>query len=153
NNTDARAGNTYDAVVRENGVRFIKHYLIDFNSALGSDSDDIKDPRLGHEFMIATPGQALRSILALGIVPRRWERIDYPDLPAAGNITAEDFQPDKWKSDYPNPAFLSRLPDDDFWGAKQVMAFTDDDIRAVVETGQFSDPRVVDYLTETLIQR
>src|SRR5262249_46801606 len=47
NNTDARAGNTYDAVVRENGVRFIRHYLIDFNSALGSDSDDIKDPRLG----------------------------------------------------------------------------------------------------------
>ena len=33
------------------------------------------------------------------------------------------------------------------------MSFTDDDIRALVETGEYSDPRVVDYLTETLAQR
>src|SRR5262249_14462062 len=52
NNTDARAGNTYDVVVEQNGIRSIKHYLIDFGSALGSDADLPKDPRLGREFMI-----------------------------------------------------------------------------------------------------
>ena len=153
NDTDARAGNTFDVVVEENGIRFIKHYLIDFNSSLGSDSDAIKDPRIGHEFMLATPRQALVSVLTLGLMPKRWERIHYPDLPAAGNFTAVEFHPDEWKSDYPNPAFLSRLPDDDYWAAKQVMAFTDDDIRAIVETGRFSDPRVVDYMTRTLADR
>ena len=52
------------------------------------------------------------------------------------------FDPEKWKSDYPNPAFLSRLPDDEFWGAKQVMAFTDDDIRAIVEPHTQADPEL-----------
>jgi hypothetical protein len=33
------------------------------------------------------------------------------------------------------------------------MAFTDEDIRAIVATGEFSDPRVVDYLTRTLAER
>jgi hypothetical protein len=153
NNTDARAGNTYDVVLEQNGVRFIKHYLLDFGSALGSDGDSPKDPRLGHEFMIATPHEAMRSILTLGLVPNKWERTHYGHLPAVGKFSAEAFEPADWKSDYPNQAFLSRLPDDDYWAAKQVMAFTDDDIRTIVETGQFTDAHVVDYLTTTLATR
>src|SRR5262249_44026482 len=51
NNTDVKSGNTLDVVVKENGIPFIRHYLIDFGSALGSDGDRPKDPRLGHEFM------------------------------------------------------------------------------------------------------
>ncbi len=152
NNTDARAGNTYDVVVRKNGVPFIKHYLVDFGSALGSDGDRPKDARLGHEFMIATPSDALWSILSLGMLPRSWERIHYRHLPGVGHFTSKGFDPDTWKSDYPNPAFLSRLPDDDYWAAKQIMAFTDDDIRAIVETGRFSNPNTVEYLTATLAE-
>ena len=153
NNTDARAGNTYDVMVQDNGVAFIKHYLVDFGSALGSDGDSPKDARLGHEFMIATPHEALGSIATLGLVPRRWEHINYPHDRAVGHFTAEDFDPDTWKSDYPNAAFLSRLPDDDYWAAKQIMAFTDEEIRAIVETGRFSNPYAVDYLTATLVKR
>ncbi len=33
------------------------------------------------------------------------------------------------------------------------MAFTDDDIRAMVETAQYSDPRVTEYLSRILAQR
>src|SRR5215510_678372 len=43
NNTDSRAGNTLDSIVEENGVRFIRHHLIDFGSSLGSDGDRPKD--------------------------------------------------------------------------------------------------------------
>jgi hypothetical protein len=153
NNTDARAGNTYDAIVRERGVTFIKHHLIDFGSSLGSDGDRAKDARLGHEYMIAKPRDALRSIVTLGLAPRRWERVDYPNLPSVGRISAEAFDPDRWASDYPNPAFLSRLPQDDFWAAERVVSFSTDDIHAIVETAQFSDPAAVDYLTSTLVER
>jgi hypothetical protein len=153
NNTDARAGNTYDVLVEDHGTTYIKHYLIDFGSALGSDGDGPKDARLGHEFMIATPREALRSIVTLGLAPRPWERAKFPNLPAAGNFTSDTFDPDHWASDYPNPAFLSRQPEDDYWAAKQILAFTDDDIRAVVDTGQFTDPRAVEYLTDTLAER
>ncbi|HLH30152.1 MAG TPA: hypothetical protein VKY31_03045 [Terriglobia bacterium] len=153
NNTDARAGNTYDAIVEEGGKKYIKHYLLDFGSALGSDGDSPKDARLGHAFMIATPLEGLRSMLTLGLIPRPWERLHYPALPAVGNFTSEGFDPEQWKSDYPNQAFLSRLPEDEFWAAEQVTAFTADDIRAIVETGEFSDPFVVDYLTNALADR
>ena len=153
NNTDARSGNTYDVIVHEGGVSFIRHYLIDFGSSLGSDGDMVKDPRLGHEFMIATPGEALRSILTLGFLPRAWERIDYPDIPAIGKFTSAGFDPENWKTDYPNQTFLSRSVEDEFWGAEQVMAFTSDDIRAIVETGEYSDSLASEYMTNTLAER
>jgi len=45
------------------------------------------------------------------------------------------------------------LPADAYWAAKKVMTFTDDEIRAIVEQGQFSNPEAVDYITKTLIAR
>jgi hypothetical protein len=153
NNTDARAGNTYDAIVHEGGMSFIKHYLIDFGSSLGSDGDSPKDARIGHEFMIAKPRDALRSIVTLGFAPRPWERVDYPSLPAVGRFSAEAFDPDRWTSDYPNQAFLSRQPQDDFWAAERVMSFSSDDIRAIVETAQFTHFAATEYLTSTLVER
>jgi hypothetical protein len=48
---------------------------------------------------------------------------------------------------------LSRQPDDEFWAAKIVMSFTDEDIRAIVETGCFRNPKVTDYITATLGDR
>jgi hypothetical protein len=103
--------------------------------------------------MLPTPAEALGKVLALGLYSPKWERVDFPNIRAVGHLTAEAFEPERWKSDYPNPAFLSRLPDDEYWGAKQVVSFTDEDIRTVVELGRFSDPRVVDFLTETLAAR
>ena len=44
------------------------------------------------------------------------------------------------------------MPDDAFWAARQVMAFTDDEIRAIVRTGQYSQP-AEDWITATLIER
>ena len=40
NNTDARAGNTFDTIVEDNGIRAVRH-LIDFGSALGSDGNTV----------------------------------------------------------------------------------------------------------------
>jgi hypothetical protein len=152
NNTDARAGNTLDALVEENGIPFIRHYLIDFGSALGSDGDRAKDARFGHEFILPTPTEAITNILSLGLVPKAWERTRFPDL-AIGRFESGSFEPDHWTSNYPNPAFLSRRPEDDFWAAKQVMAFTNGDIRAIVETARLSDFRVAEYIIATLAQR
>src|SRR5262249_50188417 len=70
-----------------------------------------------------------------------------------GRFEARVFDPDRWYPEFPNPAFLNRLPDDEFWAAKQVMAFTDDQIRAIVKTGQISNPAAEEYLVNCLIQR
>jgi hypothetical protein len=153
NHTDSKAANTLDTVIQENDIRFIRHYLIDFGSALGSDGDRPKNARIGNEFILPNPWSVLKRIFMFGLFPSSWERATGSDLPPAGHLESISFQPDQWKTNYPNPAFLNRLPDDEFWAAKQIMAFSDSDIRAIVETGRFSDARVVDYLTKTLAQR
>ncbi len=153
NNTDAKAANSLDALVSDRGTQFIRHYLLDFGSALGSDGDARKDPRLGNEYMASTKMDTLKDIFLLGIVPAPWEQAHFPKLPAIGNFESSLFDPDTWKPEYPNPAFLNRLPDDDYWGAKQVMAFSNDDIRAIVETARFTDPAATEYMVKTLAER
>jgi hypothetical protein len=153
NNTDTKAENTLDTIVEENGRRFIRHHLLDFGSALGSDGDAPKDARFGNRYMLSTKSETVVDVLTLGVIPKNFERIYFPKVRGVGNFEAHWFQPDEWKPHYPNPAFQRRLPDDDYWAAKQVMAFTDDDIRAIVETARFSDPRSVDYVIQVLEER
>jgi hypothetical protein len=44
-------------------------------------------------------------------------------------------------------------PRDAFWAAKQVAAFGDEEIRALVETGEYSDPQATAWITKSLIRR
>jgi hypothetical protein len=80
-------------------------------------------------------------------------RTEFSPLKEIGNIEADKFDPDHWVPVYRNPAFDNMLPDDAYWAAKIVHAFTDADIRALVETGEYRDPLSTDYLTRTLIAR
>jgi hypothetical protein len=82
-----------------------------------------------------------------------WARADYKHVRGAGRIESEVFEPENWKSHYYNPAFSNCLPDDGFWAAKQVMRFTEPEIRALVETAQYTDKQAVDYLVRTLVER
>ena len=77
----------------------------------------------------------------------------YPDYPEVGNIEAAHFDPERWKPEYPNPAFERMQPEDAYWAAKRVARFSDAALRAVVATGDFTDPRQEAYLAETLIAR
>ena len=51
------------------------------------------------------------------------------------------------------PDDTSRLERALVWAARQVMAFRDEEIRAIVETGRYSDPKSVDWITKCLIVR
>lgn len=152
NHTDAKAGNSLDTIVTEDGIPRIKHYLIDFGAIMGSDSTEAKDPRLGSEYFIDYKPGAIRAA-TLGFWVPEWARVDWKNLPAVGHFRSDVFDPLCWKNNYPNPAFLNRLPDDEFWAAKQVMRFTPDEIRAMVESGQYSNPEAAAYLTRVLIER
>lgn len=151
--TDAKGGNSLDSIVEENGIPRIKHYLIDFGASLGSDSDAAKNPKLGQEYFIDwKPG--LVQALTLGLYAPPWQRRQFgAPSPAAGNFSATLFDPDHWKTNYPNAAFVNRLPDDEFWAAKQVVSFRPDEIRAMVDAGQFSSGETAAYITRVLIER
>ena len=152
NHTDSKSLNSLDSVVEENGRRYIKHYLIDFGAVLGSDSFDAKSPRAGNLYLFDFKPAAAQ-FLSLGLYVPAWQRAHFPDIRGVGNLESEVFDPAAWKSNYPNSAFTRRLPDDAFWAAKKVMAFSDEQIRTLVSTGQYSDPRAVDYITHALIAR
>ncbi len=149
---DVKSLNSLDTVVEDNGVPYIQHFLIDFGAGLGSDSFAEKSPRAGYEYLFAFKPSMLQLFTA-GLHVPRWARADYPDIPAAGNLEWEIFDPEKWKPNYRIPAFHNRLPGDVFWAARQVAAFTDDEIRAIVATGEFSDPRAAEWIARCLIGR
>jgi hypothetical protein len=149
---DIKALNTFDALVQEGGTGYVKHYLMDFGASLGSDSFIAKSPRAGNQYLFSWAPSVVQ-FLTLGLYVPKWARASYPALPEVGRFESALFDPEAWKPNYPIPAFENRLPDDTFWAAKQVMAFTDDEIRAIVRTGGYSDPRSSDWISKCLIER
>lgn len=152
NHYDATSLNTLDTVLEEDGVRYVRHYLLDFGSILGSSGVGARDPRNGFVYQYDF-SFAWKQALTLGLWVPKWQRAHYPNLPEAGRFESDAFDPEGWKPIYPNPAFENRLPGDTFWAAKQVMAFTDEEIRALVKLGQYEDPRATEHVTQTLIAR
>ncbi len=125
NHDDSRSINSFDSLISENGRQYIRHYLFDFGSTLGSGTVFAQKPRAGNEYLWE-PGPTFKSLFSLGLWVRPWIRVDYPDYPSIGNFEADFFQPEKWKPEYPNPAFDNMTDEDAFWAAKIVMAFSDD---------------------------
>jgi hypothetical protein len=152
NDTDAKSINTLDSLVEENGRRYIKHFRIDWGASLGSDSLKPKDVRRGHDYFV-DPKPTLFQTATFGFYVPKWMRIRHPYIKGVGTFDAESFDAANWKSNYPNTAFLLMDDDDAFWAAKKIMAFSDADIRAIVETGRYSDPEATAWVTDTLIKR
>lgn len=152
NHDDSRAINSLDMYLGSPGGGFVKHHLIDFGSCFGSGSVKVQSRRGGNEYIVEG-GSFLKTALSLGIWERPWRHIKYPDHPAIGRFEAEFFQPRLWKPEYPNPAFERMQLTDAFWATRIIMRFTDEMIRAIVDTGQISDPEASSYLVQTLIER
>jgi hypothetical protein len=152
NHVDVRGPNSLDVWATENGRSFVRHYLIDFGSCLGSGSIVKREYLAGSEYFLDY-GVIGRQLVTLGLRPFPWERAVDPDLPSIGFIDSETFDPDAWRPEYPNPAFDERTERDIRWGARIVAAFTDEHIHAAVAQGRYSDPRAAAYLARVLIER
>jgi hypothetical protein len=79
--------------------------------------------------------------------------VSYVEYPSVGKFEGDVFDPRKWRPQTPTTAYLEMRDDDAFWAARRVAAFTDEMLRAVVHTGQFSDPVAEKYLADVLIKR
>ena len=152
NHDDARAINSIDTYVEEEGRRYIRHYLQDFGSNLGSGSTSAQQPRGGYEYLIE-PGKIGKGLIGLGFYQRDWMSIKWFDDPTIGNIEADVFDPATWKTEYPNPAFNQLDAADAFWAASILSRFTDTMIRAVVEQAKLSNSDGAAYLGDVIIKR
>lgn len=152
NHFDTKMHNSLDMYIGDPGQGHVRHYLIDFASTLGAYGDS-PVRRFGYEFGFDV-WPAMGRLLTLGAVEDRWVGLERPaDLAEVGLFDVRTFAPEHWKPDLPHSAMASLTDRDGYWAAKIVTAFTDADLRVIVEQGRYQDPAAVDFLVRTLAGR
>jgi hypothetical protein len=149
---DTRALGNLDTIQTIDGVRAVRHYLTDFGSSLGAGALRAKEAWEGHTYAVDLRW-GLKEMLTLGAYSPKWERESPPEPRTGWNYQGEGFDPAAWKPTFPNPAFDSRTVADCFWAARLVSAFSDEQIRALVVTGDYSDPKTPKAIADAMIVR
>jgi hypothetical protein len=65
-------------------------------------------------------------------------------------FNVKDFDPEKWKNEYQNEAFVRMSERDGAWMARILARFTPEMLHALAEAGKFSDASNTTYLTSVL---
>jgi hypothetical protein len=133
---------------------YVEHYAIDFGKSLGAMAAIGHDWWRGFAYDIDFAGM-VRTFITLGLAHRPWQDRSAPALRGVASVfEATTFDPGTWHPDTPAYApFLTADRIDKFWGAKIVARFTRAQLHAAIEAARFSDPRAVDYITDTLVAR
>ena len=152
NLVDMKAGNTLDTLITADGRSLVRHYLQDVGSTFGTGANAPREYDEGWEYLFEG-GLTWKRLYTLGFFIRPWQTVQYEDNAAIGRFEGEVFDPLEWKPRVPTAATRRARPDDNFWAARRVMAFSDDMIRAIVETGQYTDPQARKLLADVLIAR
>ncbi|MCH7675618.1 hypothetical protein IH879_11795 [candidate division KSB1 bacterium] len=152
NNNDVKANNTLDMYVEKDDKYFVKHYMLDFGTSLGSSGYGLGGRSRGHKGAFDL-GHMLKKTLSLGLWVERWEKEPRLVSRSVGYFESRLFNPEDYAQLFPNLSFQKATELDGFWGAKIVMSFTDQQIRAIVETGEYENQEDEDYIVKTLIER
>jgi len=155
---DCREGNSLDAWVADvkgaapdSSPGHVVHYQIGTSAALGNvwDWDEISR-RLGYSYVLDW-GDMATSFFTLGASPRVYETVQKtPGHEIFGYWNVADFDPDRWKNEYPNPAFDRMTERDAAWMARILARFTPEMVRTLAEMGKLTDPANTAYLDEVL---
>jgi len=154
NHVDAKAINSLDTLVRDEGVAYVRHHLIDFGSVLGSGGVNAADYWAGRQYLVE-PRLAAKQMVGFGFLAPKWTRTSFFESRSVGRLAQDnhEFDPDQWKPRVPNQAFLHARADDKFWAARKLMTLTTPLLQAAVRAGQFADPKAEEVLVQTLSQR
>jgi hypothetical protein len=152
NLVDMKAKNTLDALVTVNGRTVLRHYLQDVGSTFGTGALGPRDWDEGYE-MLYDGDAAMKRLVTLGFYLRPWQTVPYDEFPSIGRFEGDVFDPVTWTPRVPTAALRNARSDDTFWAARRVMAFSDELIRAIVNTGEYTDPAAEKHLADVLIKR
>ncbi|MFT5374153.1 MAG: hypothetical protein ACI906_000969 [Candidatus Latescibacterota bacterium] len=151
NHADMKEENTLD--IFDENTRTVRHYLIDFGAAMGSNSTGPSNPRRGQANSFDLKDSLLR-LFTLGLYVPAYERAQKTvHFSSIGYVQNELFNPGAWKPMYPNPAFENLTQRDAFWGARIATAFSNAHIRAAVMEGRLSNSDAAAALELFLRQR
>ena len=151
NMTDFKAKNTIDTVLTENGHVVVKHYLQDVGSTFGMTNDRLQWENGWEHFL--DRGLAAKRVASFGFALSPWKTAKFTEGPSIGKFEGDRFDPRTWKTHTPNAASIEMRDDDAFWAARRVAAFSNEMIRAIVHTGEFSDPAAEKAIGDIMLKR
>jgi hypothetical protein len=90
--------------------------------------------RIGHAYYLDFP-YVLEDFVTLGAIRRPWDKLEFgPTGPVFGYYEVDNFDPDLFRTGYPNPAFVRRSERDAAWMARIIARFDDERIAAAVDS-------------------
>ena len=115
---------------------------MDFGSTFGSGSVDLQLPNLSFTYWLDFE-EVQKNLVGFGVRTPKYRKVAWPRFPeyeSVGRWESEAYDPEEWRNDYPNPAFVRMSDRDAFWAAKIIMRFTPEELRTIVEAGEITDP-------------
>jgi hypothetical protein len=160
NHFDAREQNTMDTWIADkpdapdSSPGHVRHYYLDTSDCFGSEWNwDEISRRLGRSYLLDW-GEMGADFVTLGAVVRPWEKAQKtPGQEIFGYFHYWDFEPDKWKNEYPNPAFSRATEHDNAWMTRILSRLDREDIEALVTLGEFTNPANTAFLADVLEKR
>ena len=155
---DLKLDNTLDVYVEQDGRRFLRHYLVDFDGCLGGYWAARHEARIGFAYDLDLK-EFFAGIPALGLHRRPYEvfddpdRTDIPEHPEIGLFEAIVYDPEHWVPNYLNAHLSACRPADAFWAGTVLARVSDAAIAAAVTAGRYEDPAADKVLTRVLIDR
>jgi hypothetical protein len=157
NNVDAKVAQSFDAFIEVDsaaGLGFVRHYLIDFGSALGSAGDRPKTPGGGHDYEIDW-GRAVQRFAGAGIYEPYYKPLESvrPRLRSVGLFESAVFDPARWRPMRPHPIFELSDAEDTFWAASILARFERQQIAAAVRAAAYEEPGAAEHVARVLLER
>lgn len=157
---DAREQNSMDSWFAvdpkrpESSPGWVRHYYLDTSDSLGSEWDwDGISRRMGDSYLLDFADIGT-DFVTFGLIERPWERKKRTKgMEMFGYFHWDEFDPERWRNEYPNPAFGRATEHDNAWMARILARFERHDIHELVQLGKFTDPAATEFITEVLEQR
>jgi hypothetical protein len=151
NLTDLKAANTLDTLATVNGHAVVKHWLQDVGSTFGM-CNDLHEWDLSWEHFYQGK-TTMKRLFSFGFALSPWQTVNYVERPSIGKFDGDRFDPRTWRPQTPTTAYMELRGDDAFWAAQRIRAFTDDTIRAIIHTGEFTDAASERAIADIMIKR
>ncbi len=154
NNIDTRDANSLDMFrpIAKDGRGVVDHYLIDFGDSFGATGEGEKVAVESWEYLVDWSAM-FRSLFSFGVGEPPYRKVKRSPVRSVGLFEAKLFDPDEWKSGFPNPAFAERTPGDEFWAASILARIQPDHIRAAVTAGRYREEGAQGQIVEVLLAR
>jgi hypothetical protein len=151
NHWDMKEQQGFDTYVEEHGRKFLRHYLLDFGSTLGAGQFPTEYFR-GRENVLDV-GNIMKELISLGLYFSPDEKKGTIVSKQVGMFTSQDFDAKTWTTTYPVMAFQNMTDEDAFWAMRTILSFSEAELRKIVETGEYTDPKDTAYVLQTLLER